>query len=124
MPIAEFTQISIGRDSDVFKRFKITKETERYREQLSVTIYAEKRTLDLEATSAQELANFLRQLNIVKSFIQDEEQEDSKKNSFEDELKASENFNVNQEGAAGNEILAEEPQLMTMGFEGRPVGSQ
>lgn len=51
MPVAEFREIMIGRDSDVFQRFKIKNETERYREQLSMTIYAEKRTLDLEAAT-------------------------------------------------------------------------
>lgn len=49
MPIEEFDDIKIGRESSVFKRFKLKNDTEMYREQLSFTIFAKKRSLDLEA---------------------------------------------------------------------------
>ena len=59
MPILDFREITFGRDSGVFKRFRIKKETEMYREQLSFTIHAGKRTLDLEASTPKELQQFV-----------------------------------------------------------------
>ena len=73
MPIVEFTQISLGRDSNVFKRFKLKKE-EMHREQLSFTIHSKTRTLDLEAQSKNELDSFVIMLKIVMDYVQAEEQ--------------------------------------------------
>ena len=61
MPLLDLRgEITIGRTSDVFKRYQIKKETERYREGLSFTIYSSKRSLDLEASSQDELELFVR----------------------------------------------------------------
>lgn len=73
LPILDFKEIKIGRDSDVFKRFQIKKETEMYRKQLSFTIYAGKRTLDFEAPTENELNTFISMLKLVRDFIIDEE---------------------------------------------------
>ena len=83
MPILDFREIKIGRDSDVFKRFKIKKDSEMYREQLSFTIYAGKRTLDLEAPTENDLNTFLQMLNLVKDFIMEEERANQGKTAIE-----------------------------------------
>ena len=55
MPILDIKEITYGRTSEIFKKFQIKKENERYREQLSITIHGGKRTLDLEASSENAL---------------------------------------------------------------------
>ena len=55
MPILDFKKITRGRETPVFKRFKLKKESEMHREQLSFTIHTSKRTLDLEASTQIEL---------------------------------------------------------------------
>lgn len=62
MPIGDFTEIRTGRDSDVFKRFKLKKDNELYREELSFTIYSSERTLDLEAQTQNEVDHFIAML--------------------------------------------------------------
>lgn len=84
MPILDFKEIKIGRDSDVFKRFKLKKEHELYREQLSFTIYAGKRTLDLEASTEIELNQFIKMLQAVWSFVEAEERANQGKTAIEE----------------------------------------
>ena len=79
MPIEEFTDIKVGRDSSVFKRYKLSSEKEMYREQLSFTIYGNKRTLDLEAQAWTEIEQFITMLRVVMAHIKSgisQEQED------------------------------------------------
>jgi len=69
MPIVEFEEIKIGRDSNVFKRFKLKKEHEMHREQLSFTIYAKKRTLDCETATQLEMEQFITMLRVVMAHL-------------------------------------------------------
>ena len=84
MPILDIKDITYGRGSDIFKRFQIKKESEKYREQLSVTIHGGKRTLDLEASTASELEQFIQMLTIVRDFIVQEERINQGKAAIEE----------------------------------------
>ena len=55
-----------------------------YREQLSFTIHAGRRTLDLEAPTENDLNTFLQMLNLVKDFIMKEERDNQGKTAIEE----------------------------------------
>ena len=74
MPIVEFEEIKVGRDSNIFKKFKL-KLGEEHRRDLSFTIYAKKRTLDCEAASQLEMERFIVMLRVVMAQLKQEDEE-------------------------------------------------
>lgn len=127
MPILDFKEIIKGRDSEIFKRFKIKKETEKYREQLSFTISAGKRTLDLEAPTENELNQFIQMLSIVQNFIIDEERANQGKTAIEQNYRGDgSSQNAGLEGGAADQqqniTTSQDPFINTLGPEGKDAG--
>ena len=60
--IKDIIEITDGRDTKKFKRFKATSEMQM---QLSFSIHTKKRTLDLESANAQEKNDFLLYLHVI-----------------------------------------------------------
>ena len=120
MPILEFKEITVGRESDVFKRYKIKKESELYREGLSFTISTGKRTLDLEASSDVELNQFIKMLKLVQDFVVEEERSNQGKTAIEQSqmLMAATTTQQNEEGGSQSQF----PPMTASHFgeEGRP----
>ena len=83
MPILEFREIRVGREGDIFRRFPIKKDSERYREGLSFSVIAGKRTLDLEAPNQVEMQQFLTMLHVVWKEVVDEERRNQGKTAIE-----------------------------------------
>ena len=103
MPILEFKEIRIGRDGDIFRRFPIKKDSDRYREDLSFSVLAGKRTLDLEAPNQVEMQQFLAMLHVVWKEVVDEERRNQGKTAIEQSQMLAMALNdQNQEGGESN----------------------
>ena len=103
MPIVEFEEIKVGRDSNIFKKFKL-KPGEEHRRDLSFTIYARKRTLDCEAASQLEMERFIVMLRVAMAHIkqEDEEAEAAAAAAKDEEASANEAAGENPQSVVSN----------------------